>query len=90
MNNDIQHDRTHNEIWERIEALKESSIITAARMEAVENNQEDFKDRIANIEKGQEETALSLAAHRAEFKTGTGLLAFLIITCISLLGIYSN
>jgi TolA-binding protein len=54
--------------------------------ETVARNQEEFKTRITGLEGNQQNFMVQLAQHRSEYRTGTALLAFLIMAGIALVG----
>jgi hypothetical protein len=84
-------ERTHNEIWDKIIEMEGDMGVLSERVESTREmmtrNTVEFKDRITNLEDGQTIQTTLLAAHRAEFKTGTAVLGFLIVAGISIMGI---
>lgn len=88
----MDNDRTHTEIWIKVGELEKDISVMAERLETtsrlVAANQEEFRGKIRSIESTLFSTRENLAAHRSEFKAGTGLLAFLIVTGIAALGVF--
>lgn len=88
----MDNDRTHAEIWIKVGELEKDISVMSERLEltsrVVTQNQEEFRSKIRSIEESLFSTRESLAAHRSEFKAGTGLLAFLIVTGIAALGVF--
>jgi hypothetical protein len=80
------------EIRGRLTKIEADMGVLAERLESTKGmvirNQSEFKDRITGLEDSHTETAVSLATIRSEFRTGTGLLAFLIVSGISLVAIF--
>ena len=90
----MENDRTHAEIWTKIGELEKEFAVVATRLETtsqlVAQNQEEFRGKIRTLEELSFNTQNAITAHRAEFKTGTGLLAFLIVAGIGALGVILN
>lgn len=88
----MDNDRTHTEIWIKVGELEKDISVMAERLEItsqiVQANQEEFRGKIRSVEENLFATRESLTAFRSEFKAGTGLLAFLIVTGIAALGVY--
>ena len=55
--------------------------------DTVVRNQTEFKERLTGLELKQDVHALEIASHRAEFRTGVGLLGFIVVISVSTLGI---
>jgi hypothetical protein len=85
-------DATYVEIKDRLKDIEVDMGALSQRVEAtremVTANQIEFKERIKEVENTAQEGLVSLTALRSEHRTGTGLLAFLIIAGISLLAAY--
>lgn len=90
----MENDRTHAEIWTKVGELEREFAVVAERLEGTSNlvaqNQEEFRGKIQTLERTTHDTAVAIQSHRAEFKAGTGLLAFLIVTGIGALGLFLN
>jgi len=84
-------ERTHNEIWDKILEIEGDMGVLSERVESTKDmmtrNTVEFKERITDLEDSQRIQTTLLAAHRAEFKTGTAVLGFLIVAGISIMGI---
>ena len=80
----------HSSPWERLHQVESRVMHLSARLdnmkETVARNQEEFKTRITGLEGNQQNFMVQLAQHRSEYRTGTALLAFLIMAGIALVG----
>lgn len=80
----------HTSPCERLHQVENRVLHLSARLdnmkETVARNQEEFKTRITGLEGNQQNFMVQLAQHRSEYRTGTALLAFLIMAGIALVG----
>jgi TolA-binding protein len=80
----------HTSPCERLHQVESRVLHLSVRLdnmkETVARNQEEFKARITGLEGNQQDFMVQLAQHRSEYRTGTALLAFLIMAGIALVG----